>query len=231
MMKKLFCLLLCLLLPIFALAEVDDDTPQLTVTGSASIQLKADAATLNLGVQTAAKEAGEAIRQNAAAMQSLIDALKAAGVAEADLQTAQYSLNAYEQGEYESFGLGGRNYRVSNTLLVTVRDVAAVGSLIDTAVAAGANQVYGISFQSAAAAEAAQQVVKDAVQNAKARAELLASAAGQKLGRLMSISENGASYPMYRTYAAASADSNTATPILSGDMTVSASVTLVYALE
>lgn len=234
-MKRLliFLMVLMLTLPAFALADRDQvelrQMPQITVNGSASVRLAPDYATLSLGVETKDKAAGEAIRQNAAAMDALIAALKAAGVAEGDLATASFSLNPYDENSY--YGSGGKiGYMVSNTLTVTVRDLDAVGSLIDTAVAAGANQVYGLSFQSDHSAEAEQQALKAAIANATSRAALMAEAAGSKLGKLLTMNENGSSYPATYAYDL-EAKAAAATPIVAGELDVGASVTMTFALE
>lgn len=237
-MKKLFALLLTLslLLPVFALAE---DTPiavadgaTITVTGSAAMSLKADYAQVSVGVSTQATTVSEAAQENNVLIHAVIDALKAADVAESDIVTSSYSV--YAQYDYSSFTgeekLSG--YKVTNQLRVIIRDMEHIGATLDKATAAGANNIYNIEFLSTRADEAKDEAITYAVQDALRRAKLLAGAAGLELGGIVSISDSTSGwYTTSRTYASAMDTEAASNVILPDDASVSASVTMVFELK
>lgn len=237
-MKKLFALLLTLslLLPVFALAE---DTPiavadgaTITVTGSAAMSLKADYAQVSVGVSTQATTVSEAAQENNVLIHAVIDALKAADVAESDIVTSSYSV--YAQYDYSSFTgeekLSG--YKVTNQLRVIIRDMEHIGATLDKATAAGANNIYNIEFLSTRADEAQDEAITYAVQDALRRAKLLAGAAGLELGGIVSISDSTSGwYTTSRTYASAMDTEAASNVILPDDASVSASVTMVFELK
>ena len=233
-MKKLLSiiLVLALLLPCIALAEtvaVADDAT-ITVTGSASVTLKADYARISVGVSSKAATVEQAANENNAAIYAVIDALKEAGVAEEDIATSNYSV--YAEYDYASFGgqkLTG--YNVTNQLTVIIRDMAHIGATLDKATAAGANNIYNIEFLSTKADEAQDEATVYAVQDAMRRAKLLASAAGLNLGGIKSISDTVASYGIVTRSYASKLDAVAGNSILPDDTSVSASVTIVFELK
>ena len=233
-MKKLLSiiLVLALLLPCIALAEtiaVADDAT-ITVTGSASVTLKADYARISVGVSSKAATVEQAANENNAAIFAVIEALKEAGVAEEDIATSNYSV--YAEYDYASFGgqkLTG--YNVTNQLTVIIRDMDHIGATLDKATAAGANNIYNIEFLSTKADEAQDEATVYAVQDAMRRAKLLASAAGLNLGGIKSISDTVASYGIVTRSYASKLDAAAGNSILPDDTSVSASVTIVFELK
>lgn len=235
-MKKFFALFLSLLLflPCFALAEeaaMVADGATIMVTGSAAVTLKADYARISMGVSTSASTVDSAAQKNNAAIYALIDALKAAGIAESDIATSNYSV--YPEYDYSSFGgekLTG--YNVTNQLTVIIRDMEHIGATLDKATAAGANNIYNIEFLSTQADAAEDEALAYAVQDAMRRAKLLADAAGLQLGGIVSISDNNTSWGINaRTYASKLDAEAVGNSILPDDTSVSASVTLVFELK
>ena len=233
-MKKLLSIILVLamMLPCIALAEtvaVADDAT-ITVTGSASVTLKADYARISVGVSSKAATVEQAANENNAAIFAVIEALKEAGVAEEDIATSNYSV--YAEYDYASFGgqkLTG--YNVTNQLTVIIRDMAHIGATLDKATAAGANNIYNIEFLSTKADEAQDEATVYAVQDAMRRAKLLASAAGLNLGGIKSISDTVASYGIVTRSYASKLDAVAGNSILPDDTSVSASVTIVFELK
>ena len=231
-MKQLLALLLCLMLPCLALAEdtiVAADGATITVTGAASVSLKADYARVSVGVSTTAKTVDEATQKNNTAIHAVIAALQDAGIAEEDIVTSSYSVHA----EYDYSSLGGQKlsgYNVTNQLSVIIRDMAHIGATLDKATAAGANNIYNIEFLSTKASEAQDEVTAYAVQDAMRKARLLADAANLELGGILSITEStGGFYGTVRTF-----DSKLATAgnsILPDDTSVTASVTMVFEIK
>ena len=234
-MKKLIILLLAIALMLPALVSAEApvfaaEGATITVTGSATVTLKADYAQVTVGVSTSARTVEEASEQNNAAIHTVIAALKEAGVAEEDIATSNYSVNA----EYDYSSLGGQKltgYNVSNQLRVIIRDMAHIGATLDKATAAGANTIYNIQFLSTKADAAQDEATAYAVQDAMRRAKLLANAAGLQLGSIVSISDSVTGYGgMPRTYKS-TMDGAAGNSILPDDASVSASVTIVFELK
>ena len=231
-MKKLLILLICLFLPCLALAEETvfaAEGATITVTGSAVVTLEADYARISVGVSTKAKTVEEASLENTACIHAVIAALKEAGVAEEDIATSNYYVNA----EYD-YSLGGQRqsgYNVTNQLTVIIRDMAHIGATLDKATAAGANNIYNIEFLSTQADKAQDEATSHAVQDAMRKAQLLADAAGLELGGILSLTEStGGVYVTARNYAFKDAVA-TSNSILPDDTSVSASVTIVFELK
>ncbi len=232
-MKKLLILLLtlALLLPVFAQAEhAAAPGATITVSGNATVTLKADYAQVTVGVSTKAPTVEEASQKNTAAIHAVIAALTEAGVLEEDIATSNYSVNA----EYDYSSMGGQRltgYNVSNQLNVTIRDMEHIGAILDKATAAGANTIYNIQFLSTKADAAMDEATAYAVQDAMRRAQLLADAAGLQLGSIVSITDTVTGYGgMPRTYKS-TMDSAAGNSILPDDASVSASVTIVFELK
>lgn len=212
--------------PFAALAEAP--TPTITVTGEATVQATPDMATISLGVTTQGATGAEAMTANNAALAKVIERLKGAGIEDKDLQTQNLSLNPnwsnYDSSSGQVQTITG--YTASNILSVRVRDLGKLGSVLDAAVGDGANTLNGLSFDLSQPRPAQDEARKSATKDARARAELLATAAGVKLGRVLSISENqgyGGGMPvMYE----AKADS--AVPVQAGQVGMSAQVSITF---
>lgn len=226
MMKKLLLIVLALtLLALPALAMADDS---LTVIGTATVTFEPDMAELSVGVETHADTVNAAVAANSEVLNAVIEALKEADIAESDMATSNYYVGTeYDYGATPP-KLSG--YYVSNTLTVTVRDIERIGAVIDAATAAGANQVYGVNFLSSQQSGSYDRALTLAIQEGMRKAQLMAMAAGRSLGRLEDVQENGAAgyvfSAAYDTVARASG-----TSILSGELSVTASVTLTYELR
>lgn len=147
-----------------------------------------DIATIRAGVVTQAPTAAAALSANAEQMKQVLAALKAAGVAERDVQTATISLNPqYRYAENQPPVITG--YQASNSVSVKFRDIARSGAILDALVKQGANQIDGPNL-SIDQLEAAQDEARtDAVKRARARADLYAKALGMRVERLVSLSE------------------------------------------
>jgi uncharacterized protein YggE len=168
-----------------ALAQESPALPTLnrtiTVVGEGKISLPPDLARINVGVEVVNASAVDATAATTEQINVLIAALTEAGIAPEDIQTSSFSV----------YGTPSQtvNYRVSNTVSVLVRDVSTLGAILDTAVRAGANNIYGVDFLLDDPSEARSGARAMAMENAKATAEELAGLAGLKIGRVISISE------------------------------------------
>jgi uncharacterized protein YggE len=205
----------------------------ITVSGTGRVSGAPDIAFLSLGVQVEA-DSVEAAREAAAQAQTaVLNAVKAAGVAERDVQTINYTISP----RY-SFGPGAREitgYAVSNTVAIKVRNLESVSKVLDDATRAGGNSTvvqditFGIDDPEQLRVEAREQ----AVEQARTRAEQLARNAGVSLGKPISIVEGTFSPIVQETLRAPAtgAATDTSTPIQSGELDVVITVQVVYAIE
>ena len=197
-------------------------TDSVTVTGTGVVTAVPDRAQISAGVESRATTARAALQANAAAMEKVIDALKARGGTDVTTQTVSLSTAFDEQG--------GPNGFVASNVASAETSLAGAGALIDAAVAAGANTIYGPSLSRSDADALSDQALEKAVADAKERAALLAKAAGRELGRVTALVESGASEtPMFAAKREAAADAGT--PVVSGGQETSASVSVTYELR
>ncbi|MBN9681242.1 MULTISPECIES: SIMPL domain-containing protein [unclassified Corallococcus] len=214
---------------------VDPQVRTLRVEGTGEVKAQPDEAFIDVAVETSAANAKAAGEENAKRMEKVLAALTGAGIPKRDLQTRNY--NVYP--EYTPAPPQGgepklKGYRVSNLVSVHVTDLSKVGSLLDKALAAGANRVdsvrFGLSRQDAVQGEALRQ----AVSRARKSAEVLAASLNVKLGAVLdasTVTEAPRLYPA--TFAMDMAESRAAptTPIQPEEQTVQAKVTLIFAIQ
>lgn len=196
----------------------------ITVNGTGTVSSVPHEADFTLGVAATAKTAVAATSANAAKMTGVIGALKSNGVAAADIQTAQISLSPNQN----EAGTKVIDYTVTNSVTVNIRDLSKAGATIDAAVNAGANQVDGPTLTPKGQQELYQAALKAAIANAQKRAQAIADAAGQKLGKLRSASETS-SAPI--TFGAAKSEAlpgAAVTPVEPGTVKTEADVTATY---
>jgi uncharacterized protein YggE len=193
----------------------------ITVQGTASVVSVPDRAELSFGVETQGQTAKAALAANASELRRVIAAVKAAGGTNLKTQSVSLSPRYDEQNEVQAFV-------AANTVSATIKDVGKAGALIDAAVDAGANQVYGPSLSAGDQGELYRSALQAAVADARASAQSLASASGLALGRITAIVEGGGSAP--QPYAVADkAMAAGSTPIEPGTQQLTATVTVTFA--
>jgi len=230
-MKNRLLLGLALAAALISPALAADPSPRtLSMNGHGEIRTAPDVATVNAGVTTNAPTAAAALAANSARMNTVFAALKRLGVAEKNIQTTGFNISPqYTNGDNNSpRRLTG--YQVNNDVSVRLEDVSKVGASLDALVAAGANQMNGISFDIAAPAPLLEKARADAIADARARAETYAKAAGVSLGAILSISEGGGGEPprpMYKVMAMSAAP----TPVAAGQQSVTADVSVVWEIH
>jgi uncharacterized protein YggE len=215
------------------LAE-SDFPAAISVTGEASISAPPDLAQIDAGVASDAKTAREASEANNAAMGKVLAALKGAGIDEKDYQTSRLSLQpqyANRPGYSGSAPTAIVGYRASNRVTVKLHDVAKVASVIDTVVAAGANDIGNINFSVSQVSKLLDDARDKAVADARRKAEIYAKAAGVTLGAPLGISEGGAPAPVFRAKMAMSMATAAPVPIAQGEETLSVSVSVTWAIK
>ena len=224
-----FALLASLSLPAYA--------GTISIEGRGEVMATPDMAQINSGVTTQGATAREALDANTAAMADLIAELKAAGIEPRDIQTSGFSVNPNyvytDERDANGYSLPPKinGYQVSNTVTVTVRKLDTLGSILDKSVTVGANTISGVSFSVADPSELYDEARKAAFADARAKAELYATAAGSTLEGILSISEGQTfndpqPYPMYRADMAASAP----VPVQAGELAFAINVNVQWEL-
>jgi uncharacterized protein YggE len=225
-MRLLSALILSSALALPAAANAEEQvTRSISVTGTGMVESAPDMATLMIGVTTQGTSAAEALAENSKATEAVIARLTASGIEARDMQTSNLSINPNWTG-YDSSTPTISGYVASNMLTVRVRALDTTGAVLDAAVADGANTLNGMTFGLADPEPAYNEARKEAVADARAKAELLAEAAGVKLGPVLSISDAGAMTdpaPMYRDAVAASP-----VPVQGGELGLIANVSVTW---
>ncbi len=206
------------------------DATTLDLSAHGEIETAPDQATIILGVQMTAPTAGEAIQQDARRMAQVIAALKKAGLPDKAIRTSNLSLNAsYSYVQNQPPKLVG--YQASNDVAVTIDDLGRLGAAVDASVAAGADQVNGVSFGLKDPRSAEDSARKAAVAALQAKAELYAEATGYHLRRLVNLTEGGGYQPgPVRPVAMMKAAMAAPTPIEAGQLTIRIDISGVYEL-
>ena len=203
--------------------------PFIEVNGMASVDVPADQAEVSFAVETRATVAAEASAANATAMTRVLSALRGAGLPGLDVETFGYSLQPqYATDPTRVRSIAG--YAAYNNVRATIDDVDQVGRLIDVAIGAGANQVASIAFVASDPEPARASALAGAVRHARTQAEVIARELGFELGPPLEI-RGGADRPIpIMMEAMRMAQVSDATPIEAGEQSVTANVTVRFAL-
>jgi uncharacterized protein YggE len=207
--------------------------PETTITlnGKGSVDRAPDIAMINVGVSVEAATASAAMADQTAKMNGVFNAVKAAGIADRDMQTSNLSLNAvYDYPPNQQPKM--RGYNASNQITIKVRDLKNLGKTLDAIVKGGGNTINGIAF-SVDKPEAYQNEARvAAIKDAMAKAELYAQAAGYKVKRIVTVTEIDYSPrpPMPMMSRMQVADAAESTPIAAGEVSLEQQVSVVFEL-
>jgi uncharacterized protein YggE len=207
----------------------------ISVTGSGTAQVTPDRVTFNVGVQTVEDTVDAAVNQNNAKVAAVVAALKKAGATDKDVRTANFFIMPQQQ--YNNQGQLPRiiGYQVSNTVFVSRNDVASAGKMLQAAISAGVNQASGLSFEVSDPSKGRDQGLQAAFNDARAKASVLAQAAGRTLGRALTISEGTrAEIPRPMPMAKAGmvmAEQVSEVPVESGAQSMSYTISVVFELR
>jgi uncharacterized protein len=198
----------------------------ITVTGHGTVAVAPDTATIRIGVTSQGKTAREASAANAQQMTKVLSAIEQSGIAKKDIQTSRLSL----QPQYDAKNGTNRllGFQVTNQITVRIHNIDNLPSLLDKAIAAGANEMSGIEFLVSGESKLLDEARADAIADAHRKAMLYAKAAGAKVGKVVAIVEQGASPPP-RPFQALRA-SGGAVPVAPGEQMLRATVTVSYEL-
>jgi hypothetical protein len=205
----------------------------ITVVGEGDVRIKPDIATTNIGVEVVADSVRAASDQQADIMNAVMEALRAQGIADQDMQTSGYSV--WVERPYGPEGPqpdAQPLYHVSNQVSVTIRDLDNIGPVLDAAIEAGANNIFGITFQVSDPSPLMSEARQEAVADAQAKAEELAGLSNVQVGQVVSISEivAGGPIPLFNAPAAEGLGGG-AGPISPGELEMKVQLQVTYAIQ
>ena len=223
--------------PSIAYAQTGAEVPRtITVVGQGTVRIKPDVAQANIGVEVMESTVQEASSAAKATMESVLTALRQQGIDENDIQTSGYSI--WVDRPYGPEGMPSDNpvYRVNNTVSVNIRDLDSIGAVLDSAIEAGANNMYGISFSLDDPSQVESEAREKAVANAEVKAQELAELNGLQVGDVLSVSEligGAVPYPgAFQEFAAAPGlGGGGAGPISPGELSLTMQLQIVYAAQ
>ncbi len=207
-------------------------TPGLTVVGTGTVEAEPELAYVTLGVDLKGDHPGKVVNEASSRMDAVLEAVKAAGVEEKDIRTAGYNLwveQRYDPQTGQPTGVIG--YHVVHTVRLTVRDLGKVGTLLATAVEAGANTISEVTYSVADPEALVAQARQKAIADARKKAQEMATALDLSLGKVVSVSESGGWVPgpVYRAVGGEGYEA-AAVPLPAGSFSVSVSVVVIYEL-
>lgn len=204
---------------------------RVTVSGDSIVQAQPDTAILTLSVVTQGRGALDAQQENANKTAAVIKSLKSALGAGAEIKTSGYSLQpqrVYKENQPPTIV----GYEARNTVTVTLSELARLGALIDAAALAGANDVSGISFILRQDRPSRDEALRQATREALSKAQVMASALGGRVVRIVEVQEEGTVRPLPVAYDRMEMKASQATtPIEIGTLDVTSRVQLVAELE
>ena len=211
------------------MAAVADAAGTITVTGSGTVNVVPDLATITLGVTTTGDTAAAAMAANNEAVSAVIARLIAAKVSDRDMQTSSLSVSPNWVTNAAGTGQEVQGYVASNMLTVQIKALETTGDILDAAITDGANTLNGLSFGLQDPRPVEDEARKAAVADALSKARLLSEAAGEKLGPIVSIAEGGGYQPAMPMMTKSLSDSPV--PVAAGEVGISAQVTIVWQLN
>jgi hypothetical protein len=205
----------------------------ISVNGHGEARAEPDLASITMGVSSTGTTAKEALAANTATMVGLMNALETAGIAKKDITTTNFNVGPrydYGQGGAQPPKLVG--YDVSNMVTIIVRKAEGLGSVLDAAVGAGSNQIQGIMFTVSKPEALLDAARKEAITDARRKAELYAAAGGFALGQILSLSEGGGYQPPVPMLGKAmAAEASTDVPISRGEHTLGVDIIAVWEIK
>ncbi|MGL4986632.1 MAG: SIMPL domain-containing protein [Treponemataceae bacterium] len=229
-MKKIifYVLFTCSIMVAFSFSKTDAKT--ISVAGIGAVKVDPDRATINLAVITRSDSVTKATSENAEKMTKVQKVIQQMGIGKDSFSTGNFNL--FQEMDYQNGKSEPGLYRVSNDLMIVIKNIATVGDIIDAAVNAGANQLSSLVFSASDTSEAIKLARIEAIKQAEENARTLVEAAGGKLGKVLSIQETS---PMQQPrFANAKFFSNqevaydSATPINPGSSDIRVTVSVMF---
>lgn len=206
---------------------------RVNVVGDAVVQAQPDTAILTISVVTQARRALDAQQENATKSDAVMQSLKAAAGAGAEVKTSGYTvqpMRVYKEGQPPTI----TGYEARNTVTVTLSDLKRLGNVIDVASQSGANDVSGISFTLKQDRAARERALTEATREAMNKAQVIAQALGGRVVRVVEVQEEGfhrPPVPVYQAEAFMAKRDSAATPIEVGSLDITSRVQLIVEVE
>lgn len=213
-----------------ALAAPAAEQGKITVTGHAETTVAPDIAFVTTGVISTGADVESARGENDRTMRRIIDALVALGIDRSKIVTSQFNLQPIYKNDARDGGPGAiAGYRLQNSVTVTVEDLGKIGPAIDAAFQAGANQFQGLRFAVKDDGRLHDELLRQAVQDGRHKAAVMADALGVALGQPLAVNEAGRFAPV-QADAVRSLKLAAGTPVEAGALTVSVDVNMVFGI-
>ena len=239
MINKQYFVITAMLISAFLFANssnaqsVKYEQQTINVNGSGEVYISPDIANISFSVETNSKTASDAVKENAAKTNKVLEALKSQIGKEDTLSTTGYNLSPMYEYNNQTKKSEFTGYKATNTVLVKTYNLKNIGTLIDSAAEAGSNNIQGLTFDSTKRNEYSREALVKAVKDAKTTADTVANAAGVKITTIYQISPSyNYPVPVYRDFAESRmAAAPPPTPIEAGEITIKASVNMVFGIE
>ena len=229
-MKSFLLIFFAIATPLFG-----QELPKLTLSASATISKPADELQMKIGVVTLGETAEEALSENSAKMRGVIGNLEEIGLGTDDYETSQFSINPTytppPQNPPQSWRPSINGYEVANSILIHTDQLDLAGLIIDVANQAGANSIADIRFGLRCPRDYWTEALMAAGANAVSDAQAIAQATGVRLVRVLSIALNHTQVRAPQLHLANFAKTSGAAPIEPGDVSIEATVSLVYEIQ
>ncbi len=226
----------CLIVSATPLSAQGHDRRVIAVQGRASMEVAPDVVTVSVGVTSRAPQAATTLDTNSAAARRIIDHAKSFGVAPADIRTGSVNLTeAFKNRRAPdgSFLQEPDGYIANNTVLVRLRGLDRTGKFLREVIENGANRISGVHFGLAEPEHLRDELAKQAVEDARRKASIVAQASGAKLGQVVSIA-----YPPRVEHRPMSGEADLAVqrsmasvPVEAGVLSLVATVDVTWSLE
>lgn len=232
MKKTAMLLTACLLVASCMIIHAEEPFHRsITVTGMGTVMAKNDMATVNLSVQTMARDAKAAARDNADIMTAVRSAVLGAGATADHIETMGYNL--YPNNQYDDKGrMKSTVYEADNRMKIVLHNLDQTGKVMDAAINAGANHIDSVIFSVRNEQEYRDEALRRAVADAKRKADVIAKTLGRPVVNIISVGENHTEImPRYAMSMKAAGDSmaeNAATPMEAGTADFESHVTVVF---
>jgi uncharacterized protein YggE len=223
--------MVCFSWVLIASAIQAEEPRRMSVQGIGQVSIVPDMATITVGVSAFEKQASRAMAVNASEMHKAPAALRSAGIADKDIQTQQLSLNPRWDNRSGSQDPKITGYTALNTVSIRVRVLEDLGNVIDSITKVGANRLHGVQFGIQKPRPHIDEARKRAIKDAQAKAELYAAAANVTIDGVILISEPTSDAQPRDMMRAEMAMAQSATPIAQGELTISSSINVVFALK
>ena len=234
-MKFFYILIYLMILFLFQPASfaqaAENQVHTISIDASSTSTTAPDQATLVIGITNHADTAQEAQQANAEIASTITTNLHNLGLSSEQIKTRNYNFHpTYNNQQNHENELTG--YTVDNTVYVTLNDVTVVGNVIDTALSSGANKINSISFSIRNPNKLKEQALRQAIKDARTKADIIADALGKQIIGIQSVSESGGSYqPRFNELMLAKANISASTPIEPGTIDVEASVHIDFIIN